>query len=72
MLALLIERIAELQCDKPWHQIRRSLEKLQITEFFNLNHRVLMRNELMADTRNILNLLKITPPNQVVRLEKQG
>ncbi|MCF8081092.1 MAG: IS1634 family transposase, partial [Desulfobacterales bacterium] len=72
VLALLIERIAELQCGKPWHHIRRALEKLQITEFFNLNHRVLMRNELPADTRNILNLLKITPPNQVVRLEEQS
>jgi len=72
VLALLIERITELKCGKPWHQIRRALEKLQITEFFNLNHRVLMRNELAADTRNILNLLKITPPNQIVRLKEQA
>ena len=71
VLALLIERIAEMQCGRSWHQIRRSLEKLQVTEFFNLNHRVLMRNELPAETRNILKLLKIVPPKQVVDLEKQ-
>jgi transposase len=41
VLSLLIERIAELQCGQPWH-----LERLQVTEFFDLNHRVLMRNEL--------------------------
>jgi transposase len=70
VLALLIERIAELQCGKPWHRIRRSLERLQITEFFDLNHRVLMRNELPSDTRNTLNLLKIKPPKQIVQLEK--
>jgi hypothetical protein len=70
VLALLIERIAELQCGKPWHRIRRSLERLQITEFFDLNHRVLMRNELPSDTRNTLNLLKINPPKQIVQLEK--
>ena len=71
VLALLIERIAELACGTPWHQIRRALDKLQVTEFFDLNHRVLMRNELPADTRNTLKLLKITPPRQVVHLEKR-
>jgi hypothetical protein len=72
VLALLLERIAELACGTPWHRIRRALEKLQVTEFFDLNHRVLMRNELPADTRNILKLLKITPPRQVVHLEKRN
>lgn len=71
VLALLIERTAEMACGKPWHRIRRSLEKLQVTEIFNLNHRVLMRNELPAETRNILKLLKINPPKQVVRLEEK-
>ncbi|WP_373499609.1 hypothetical protein [Desulfococcus sp.] len=69
-LALLIERVAELACGKPWHQIQAALDELQITEFFNLNFRVLMRNELPASTINILKLLKITPPKQVVELEK--
>jgi len=71
VLALLIERIAELACGKPWQRIREALEKLQATEFLDLNHRVLMRNELPADTRKMLKLLKITPPRQVLRLEKQ-
>jgi hypothetical protein len=68
VLALLIERIVELQCGKPWHQIRRALDKLQVTEFFDLNHRVLMRNEIPTETRKVLKLLKITPPKQVVEL----
>jgi len=71
VLALLVERIAELACGTPWHRIRTALDKLQVTEFFDLNHRVLMRNELPADTRNTLKLLKITPPRQVVHLEKR-
>jgi hypothetical protein len=29
------ERIAEGLCGKPWHQIRRALERLQVTEFFD-------------------------------------
>jgi hypothetical protein len=71
VLSLLIERIAELQCGQPWHRIRRALERLQVTEFFDLNHRVLMRNELASETRNIFNLLKIKAPLQVIQLEKQ-
>src|SRR5210317_49894 len=71
VLSLLIERIAELQCGQPWHRIRQSLERLQVTEFFDLNHRVLMRNELASNTRKTFNLLKIKPPQQVLQLEKQ-
>jgi hypothetical protein len=71
VLALLIERIAELACGMPWHRISCSLEKLQVTEFFHLNHRVLMRNELPSETRNVLKLLKINPPKQVVHLEEK-
>ena len=71
VLSLLIERIVELQCGQSWHRIRRALERLQVTEFFDLNHRVLMRNELASDTRKALNLLNIKPPPQVIQLDKQ-
>jgi hypothetical protein len=71
VLSLLIERIAELQCSQPWHRIRQALERLQVTEFFDLNHRVLMRNELASDTRKAFNLLKIKPPPQVIQLDKK-
>ena len=71
VLALLIERIAELSCNKPWHRIRCALDKLQATKFFNLNYRVLMRNEQTAETRNIFKSLNITSPKRVMRLEKR-
>jgi transposase len=69
VLALMIERIAELNCNMPWHQISRALDELQVTEFFDLNNRVLMRNEMPTSTRNIFKLLKITPPKQVLDLQ---
>jgi len=56
VLALLVERIAELACGTPWHRIRRAMDKLQVTEFFDLNHRVLLYNELPADARKTLKL----------------
>ena len=72
VLALLIERVAELSCGKPWHKIRRDLDKLQVSEFFNLKFRFLARNEISPDTRNTLNLLKIKPPKQIIHLEKRS
>ncbi|VEN73284.1 transposase [Candidatus Desulfarcum epimagneticum] len=70
VFALMIERIAERACGRPWHEIRRALGELQVTEFFNLKNRVLMRNELPQKTRNILKLLKIKTPKQVLEMEK--
>ena len=70
VLALMIERIAERSCSLPWSKIRRALKKLQVTKFFDLNHRVCLRNEISADTRNILKMLNIKHPKQLVHPEK--
>ena len=70
VLALLIQRVAELECGMPWNKIRRELDGLQITNFYNLNFRVLMRNELGIKLRKILKLLKISPPKKVIHLKK--
>jgi hypothetical protein len=70
VLALLIERIAELSCGRSWGHIQGALDTLQVTEFFDLKYRVLMRNEMSPDVENIFKSLKITPPKQVVKLEE--
>jgi len=70
VLALMIERLAERACSKPWHQIRRDLDALQVTKFFNLNQRVHIRNEISSPTRNLLKKLDIRPPKRVIHLEK--
>ena len=66
----MIERIAERSCGQPWSKIRRALKKLQVTKFFDLNHRVCLRNEIAAETRKVLKQLDINPPKQLVHLEK--
>ena len=70
VLALLIERVAELCCNKPWRQIREALERLQVTKFENSSHRFLHRNELDPETAKILKSLKITTPKQVLEIGK--
>ena len=71
VLALLIERIAELSCGKPWHQIRRDLETVQVSIFFNSSHSFDCRNELSPAAINIFKSLNIQAPNQVLRVEKR-
>ncbi len=70
VLALLIQRVAELECGMPWNQIRQELDSLQITNFYNLNFRVLMRNELGEKIRKTLKSLRIPPPKKVIHLDK--
>ena len=71
VLALLLERMAEIRCGQPWSHIRRSLEQLQISYFTTNETSFYRRNEIPAKVRNILRKLKIPPPNLVLDLEKQ-
>ena len=70
VLALLIERVAELSCGKSWRQIREALDRLQVTKFENSSHCFLHRNEVTQETSNILKSLKIDTPRQVLEIEK--
>jgi transposase len=70
VLALLIERLAELRCEKPWSRIKQDLEELQIFYFSTAEHRFFRRNELTGHVLNILKSLHIRPPKLVQRLEK--
>jgi len=69
VLALLIERVAEIACQQPWSQIRRQLQRLQATEFFSLKHRFFRRNELTAEVSQILQTLDIAAPKSILSVE---
>jgi transposase len=70
VLALLIERIAEISCGEPWSRIRHKLEDLQISEFLTKEYRFFRRNELSIKTSNILKSLDISIPKLVMGLKK--
>jgi len=70
VMALLIERVAEVACDTSWPRIRHQLEKLQATEFFSIKNRFFRRNEIPANTRSILKKLKISIPKKILSIEK--
>jgi transposase len=71
VIALLIERVAEVACDASWYRIRHQLEKLQATEFFSIKNRFFRRNEIPAGTRLILKKLNISMPKKILSIEKQ-
>jgi len=70
VLALLVERLAELQCEKPWTRIKHDLEQLQISYFSTADHCFFRRNELTGRVRKILTSMDIPPPKVVQGLEK--
>jgi len=69
VLALLIERVAEIACQQPWSQIRRQLQALQVTEFFSLKHRFFRRNELTPEVSQILKTLYIAAPKSILSVK---
>ena len=70
VLALLIERLAEIRCNKPWHRIKQDLEELQIFHFSTIEHSFFRRNELTSRVRSLLKSLNISPPKLVQGIEK--
>jgi hypothetical protein len=70
VLSLLIERVAENVCEKPWPEIGRYMDEIQATEFHTNTHRFFRRNELRAPVRNLLKKLKVDTPKTVVNIQK--
>jgi transposase len=68
VMALLIERVAELACEQPWSQLRHLLSDLQATEFHTSSHLFFKRNEVSPELRNVLKKLEIPLPNSVLEI----
>ena len=65
ILALLLERVAELRCGAPWSRISNSLAKLQATEFRSSQHNFFQINEAGKDCKDVLKNLAIPLPPRV-------
>jgi len=68
-LALLLIRIAEIETERTWANIRRVMQRLNLVEFLTKDGRILQHTELTPDQRIILNKLKIKPPKSVLKLD---
>ena len=68
VMALLIERVAELACEEPWSRIRPVLAHLQATEVHTPSHLFFKRNEASPEVRKTLKKLAIPLPNSVLSI----
>jgi len=68
VLALLIQRVAEVTCQLSWAQIHERLSALQATQFQTSAHQFFRRNEVPPETAQILKSLKISTPPLVLSL----
>jgi len=59
VLALFIERVAELKCGKSWSHIKRVSSKIQATEFVTPGHSFYQLNELPKGAKTMLKNLLI-------------
>jgi transposase len=66
VLALLIERVVERACAKPWPHIRRSVEKLQTSEFHTPDHVFYKLNEVDNQVREVFQKLETPLPASVL------
>ena len=66
VMALLIERVAELACEQSWSQLRHVLADLKAVEFHTSSHLFFKRNEASPELRKILKTLAIPLPNSVL------
>ncbi len=65
VLALLLQRAAEIKCGENWFRISNSLAKLQATEFKSSQYTFFQINEARKDCREILKKLEIPLPAKV-------
>jgi transposase len=72
VLSLLMERVAELKCAKPWAQIRELLLSLQATHFRTKDFYFYQRNEPASEVKNIFEDLGVTLPQRVLEVSEQS
>ena len=65
VMALLIERVAELACDQPWSVLRPILAGLQVTEIHTPSHVFYKRNQLTKEIRELFKTLCIPLPKSI-------
>ena len=66
VLALLIERVIELECEQPWTKIRHTLSTLKVSEFHTPKHIFFQRNEVSPKVSYAFKSLEIPLPKQVL------
>jgi len=62
VLALLLERVAEIRAGDTWRNIRAKLENIKVVEYVRDNVRIQQTTELSAELTSLLKRLGVPPP----------
>jgi transposase len=65
VLALLLERVAELRTGERWGEIRRQLGRLKMVAYSGPGGRAMQTTEITAEQRKLLQAMNIEPPRRV-------
>jgi len=65
VLALLIERVAEIRCKDTWRNIRQTLDQLKVVSYRSGQKTIVQRTKLSPGTAAIFKSLKIPAPKRV-------
>lgn len=68
-LALLLIRVAELRADKPWPQIRDTLQRMHLDEFILGNASVHQRTETTKERAAILAAMRVSEPPMFLNID---
>ncbi|MCK5027782.1 MAG: IS1634 family transposase [Candidatus Pacebacteria bacterium] len=66
VLALLIQRVVEMECNSTWSVIRNKLRNLQVTECHTPYHIFFKLNEIEGEVKGTLKKLGITLPKSIL------
>jgi len=69
VLALLLERVAERATGSTWAFIRRTLDRLQVTEFESESYRFFQTNEPRAETLAVMKKLDVPRPKRILAVQ---
>jgi transposase len=69
VLALLIQRVAEIACKQSWSKIHDTLQKLQVTQCQTSTHIFFRLNEVIKEVKEVFKSLEVPLPKGVLGIE---
>lgn len=72
VMALLIQRVAELAVGRTWPRIREDLDRIQATCFKKKSTHFFRRNDIPKEAASIMKILKISNPSEILDINKKA
>lgn len=71
VIALLLQRAAELRCQKPWRQIQRELSAIKAVGYQTKNVEIVQRTKLQKSQKDLLRNLGVPTPKRILEISER-